>query len=302
MRIGTRGSLLAKQQAHIVMNRLLAASGATDVGLHIISTKGDVERNIPLHRIGTTGLFVKEIEEALRSGEIDLAVHSLKDMPAKIPEGLTIAGVLQRDDPRDALISPHGSLANLPDTTIVGTSSLRRRSQILNYNPELQVRDLRGNVDTRLRKLDDGEYGAIVIAACGIDRLGLSSRITERIETSLLLPAACQGIIAIETRADDQEMVELVQSISDGLTMLHAKVERAFIETIGGGCRIPIGCLSVRDGDSMRIDGMIGSVDGKTIIRRCANAPADICTETAATLASEILELGGSAILREIEK
>lgn len=298
--LGTRGSLLAGKQSEIVLDRLLAASGDTDAILQVISTKGDVQQNLPLHRLGTTGIFVKEIEQALQSGEIDLAVHSLKDMPAEIPDGLTIAGVLDRGDPRDALISPYGSLADLPDMAIVGTSSLRRRSQLLHFNPKLRVRDIRGNVDTRLRKLDEGEYDAIVVASCGIDRLGLSKRITERIEPSTLLPAACQGIIAIETRADDHEMIELVRNVSDEETMLQAKAERAFIDAIGGGCRIPMGCLSVRDGNSMQIHGMIGSVDGKTVILRSRSGPVESCAKLAQALASELLEQGGATILREI--
>ncbi len=299
IRVGTRGSLLATQQARVTIGRLLLGECDFDVSLKVISTKGDVRQDLPLHRLGSTGLFVKEIEQALLSGAIDLAVHSLKDMPAALPEGLIIAGVLERADPRDALVSRYGSIADLPEGAIVGTSSLRRKSQLLRARPGTVVHDIRGNIDTRLAKLEAGEYDAVLLAACGLDRTGHGERIAERIDPSVILPAACQGIIAIETRADDKEMIALVRGIGDEETLRRAETERAFLASIEGGCRVPAGCLSVVDGDAVRIEGMIGSLDGATVIRRNVAGRIEARFALARELALRLLADGGTAIIED---
>ena len=298
IRVGSRGSLLARRQAEIVIDRLLPIAG--DIGpLAIISTKGD-RSHLPLHRIGTTGVFVKEIEEALVAGEIDLAVHSLKDMPSSLGDGLTIAAVLERADPRDALVSRHTRIADLPTGTVVGTSSLRRRCQLIGARPDLILSDVRGNVDTRLTKLDGGEYGALLLASCGLDRLGLSNRIAQRIDFSTMLPAACQGIIAIEARADDTRSIELARKIGDPDALSMAEAERAFLAATGAGCQAPVGCLSQIRGDEIQIEGMIGREDGSSIIRKRSSGPLSERSELGARLAEKIMRDGGAEIVGSI--
>ena len=297
-RVGSRGSLLARRQAEMVIDRLRPITG--DIGtLVIISTKGD-RSHLPLHRIGTTGVFVKEIEEALTAGEIDLAVHSLKDMPSSLGDGLTIAAVLERADPRDALISRHLRIADLPNGTVVGTSSLRRKCQLIQARPDLILSEVRGNIDTRLAKLDRGEYGALLLASCGLDRLGLSNRISQRIDFSTMLPAACQGIIAIEARADDTRSIELARKIGDLNVMSMAEAERAFLAATGAGCQAPVGCLSHIRGDEIQIEGMIGREDGSSIIRNISSGPLAERLELGARLGEQLMRDGGAEIVGSI--
>jgi len=263
MLIATRGSALARAQAETVA-RQLGALGVR-VELRIITTTGDRLQRAP-QMATDKGLFVKEIEVALLAGEVDLAVHSLKDLPTAIPPGLKLAAVPQRADPRDALVSRAGGLADLPRGARVGTSSLRRRAQLLRARPDLKILDLRGNVDTRLRKLDSGQYDAIVAAAAGLERLGLDHRITQHLDPQVCLPAAGQGALAVEARADDEEAIGVARGIDDAPTRACVQAERALLAGLGGGCRVPMGALAQVEGGRLRLRGMVASQDGSRAV------------------------------------
>ena len=297
LRIGSRGSVLARKQAEIVQGRIADFYPRLETSHHVISTVGDRSASLPLHRIDSVGLFVNEIEEALLRGEIDLAVHSLKDMPVEISEGLAIASVLARDDSRDATVSSGDGIENLDASAKIGTSSLRRGAQIRKVRPDLEVVNIRGNIDTRLEKFDRGEYDAIILAACGLDRIGLSERISERIRPEIMLPAACQGILAIESRADDEKSIEIAQRIGSSQTMLQAETERSFIARIEGGCRVPVGCASTIESDRVTIEALIASIDGETVIRRRISGSIGVRLELSRDLAEEMLANGGDKIL-----
>ena len=297
LRIGSRGSALAVAQAEIVRGRIACAFPGLSISHHIISTVGDRSVSLPLHRISSVGLFVKEIEEALLDEEIDLAIHSLKDMPIAIPEGLTIASVLERGDVRDALVSGGSTLESLQPGATIGTSSLRREGQIRKIRPDLEVMNIRGNIDTRLEKLDRGEYDAIVLAACGLDRIGLSARISERIQTEIMLPAACQGILALETRANDETSVKIAVEVGNTEALLQAETERAFISRIEGGCRVPVGCVSSVEPGRVSIEALIASIDGQSVVRSRISGPIDERLTLSRGLAEELLAKGGDKIL-----
>ncbi len=265
VRIGTRGSPLALAQAHLVARRLAQAHGLNDDACEIvvIKTSGDRILDRPLAEAGGKGLFTKEIEEALLAGAIDLAVHSMKDMPTVLPDGLVIAAALEREDPRDAFISiTYAALADLPAGATLGTSSLRRQAQLLHRRPDLKVVPFRGNVETRLRKLADGAADATFLACAGLKRLGLTQHITESIDTDVMLPAVAQGAIGIEIRADDTETAQLVAPLNDAATALCVAAERAFLATLEGSCRTPIaGLAELRDG-ALHFRGEILTPDG----------------------------------------
>lgn len=270
LRIGTRGSPMALRQTTLVRDRLVAAhpdlAGAVEIVT--IRTTGDRVQDRVLAEIGGKGLFAKEIEEALLAGRLDLAVHSLKDLETWLPEGLAITGVLPRDDPRDALVSATGaSFAGLPEGARVGTASLRRQAQLLRHRPDLAVAPIRGNIDTRLRKLAAGETDAIVLALCGLERLGLTGRASEILPREVMLPAVGQGALAIEGRADDELARRLVEPLHDPISAACVGAERAMLAALDGSCRTPIAALAEAEGDRLMIEGLLLKPDGRGEIR-----------------------------------
>ena len=299
--IGTRGSALAIWQAEWVQNRLRELQPGLLVSLKRIKTTGDRILDSPLAMIGGKGLFVKEIEEALARGEIDLAVHSMKDVPTSLPVGMEILSIPAREDPRDALISRDGvSLEKLCKGARLGTSSLRRQAQMLNARPDFQVSILRGNVDTRLRKLDAGEYDAILLAAAGIRRLGLEQRITEFLSYDVCLPAISQGALGLEGRADDRFVRELVLRLEDPSTRMAVTAERGFLERLEGGCQVPIAAHATVGDQTMTLRGLIASVDGHRLIQGSSEGPIGDAKKIGVALAERLLSQGGREILKEI--
>lgn len=301
-RIGTRGSKLALWQADYIKNHLLDKFPELKIEIEIIKTTGDTLLNSPLSEIGGKGVFVKEIEEALMSGEIDIAVHSMKDVPTVLPEGLQIGAVVSRHDPRDAFISKNGDLLKeLPADARVGTGSLRRASQLLHHLPEIKIIPIRGNVDTRLRKLKDAdECDAIVLAVAGLQRMGLADEITEIIPTDIMLPSPGQGIIAIESRSIDKNTSEIIMEINHVETEILAISERAFLFRLGGDCNVPVGCNAVLDENILEVTGVISSLDGKKIIRKNLRGPSSDARKLGEKLADMVLEDGGCEILEEL--
>lgn len=294
--IGSRGSQLALWQANWVMGRL-AALGA-ECRIEIIRTTGDKIQDVPLAKVGTKGLFTKEIEEALLAGAIDLAVHSLKDLPTVLPEGLTLAAIPAREDVRDALVGR--KLDELPAGAKVGTSSLRRAAQLRALRPDLYVETIRGNVDTRLRKQAEGQYDAIVLAAAGLRRLGWADRIAEFLEPDRMCPAVGQGALAIETRDDGGAGHLACQRLNHAETCAAVTAERAVLATLGGGCQVPIGAHAVLSGDAMRLRAVVISPDGATLIQRETAGPVADAERLGRELAEELLAAGGRAILDEV--
>ena len=297
--IGTRGSKLALWQANYIADCLRKQYPDLTVELKQITTTGDKILDVPLAKIGGKGLFTKELENEMLSGTIDLAVHSLKDMPTELPEGLTLAAITERIASGDALVSNlFSSLQALPKGARVGTSSLRRKAQLLAYRPDLIISDLRGNVDTRLKKLDDGEFDAIVLAAAGLKRLGWEKRIAEILDTKVCLPAVGQGALAIETRADDQAILDLLAFLNDEETRVTTTAERAFLRTVEGGCQVPVGVYGTVVGENqMQVEALIASLDGKVVVRdtlRGSFADAEIL---GIRLAESLLTRGGREIM-----
>ncbi len=299
IRIGTRGSNLALIQAGKIRDALQLAFPGLDMTVDVISTKGDRDTSVPLHKVQTTGVFVKELEQALMTNRIDIAVHSLKDVPSELPKGLSISAVLERDDPRDALLRAYGEgRAPLTGSETVGTSSLRRKAQLLRLFPGVAVIDIRGNIETRLSKLDNGLCDATILAACGMDRAGYSERIAFRFSVDEMLPAACQGIIAVEQRTGDTEIVGMLERINHPATLLSAKTERAFLRTVEGGCRVPVACHSRIDGLDISISGLIAKEDGGIVIQKSADGKTKQALALAERLAGMILDDGGKEILK----
>jgi hydroxymethylbilane synthase len=297
--IGTRSSKLALAQTNMVRAALLAGNPGLVVEIEHITTKGDVILDRPLAAIGDKGLFVTEIEEALRAGRVDLAVHSAKDLPSELPPDMELAAFPPREDPRDALISHAGRLFELPEGALVGTSSLRRTCQLRALRPDLRVEDLRGNVDTRLRKLHEGRYDAIVLAAAGLIRLGLAHEITEELPPALMLPAVGQGVMGIEVRAGDEGIAALLAPLDNRAARLAITAERAFLARIGGGCQVPVGAFARLEGEKLHLAGLIGARDGRTVrgeLRGSAAEPAAL----GRALAEELLASGGAALLAEV--
>lgn len=297
-RIGTRGSLLALWQANFIKDLLLAVRPDLHTEIRIIKTTGDRNLDSPLSEIGGKGIFVKEIEEALLSEEIEIAVHSMKDLPAVLPDGLVIGAVAPRHDPRDALVS-NGNLrlGDLPDGARVGTGSLRRAAQLLNRMPGLRIVPIRGNVETRLRKLREGEdYDAILLAAAGLGRLGLSGEASEIIPADVMVPAPGQGIIAVECREGDGGTRDIISMINHARTWTAGSAERAFLRRLGGDCNIPAGCYAEPDGDSIEVTGILASPDGKTVIRERTSGAAGDAEGIGLRLAELILGKGGDRL------
>jgi hydroxymethylbilane synthase len=301
LRIGTRGSALALWQAEWVKSQLLAGQQELMVELVVIKTTGDKILDVPLAMVGGKGLFVKEIEEALLDGRADLAVHSVKDMPAELPEGLHLAAMPPREDPRDALISKNGAgLDKLSHGARVGTSSLRRAAQLLHLRPDLHIETLRGNVDTRLRKLKTEGLDAIVLAAAGLKRMELSRVISEYLEPERILPAVGQGALGIETRIADVFTNEIVASLIHQQTVITVRAERAFLKRLEGGCQVPIGAYATKEDETLILTGMVADLQGVRLIRKEMRGDARQPEVVGESLAEVVLESGGREILAEI--
>src|SRR5450759_3118081 len=290
--IASRGSQLALWQARWVAAQLSAAGH--ECRIEIIKTTGDKITGVPLAKVGTKGLFTKEIEEALLDGRADLAVHSLKDLPTELPEGLVLAAVPEREDPRDAMVGK--KLAGLPPGAKVGTSSLRRAAQLRRLRPDLQVESIRGNLDTRLRKLDEGQYDAILLAAAGLKRLGWGDRIAELLSPDEMCPAVGQGALAIETRAGFEGVAVLDHP--DTHTAILA--ERAVLRALGGGCQVPIGAYATVSREYVRLLGIVAAPDGSQVIRGAAEGAPSNAAKIGARLAADLLESGARRILQAV--
>jgi len=311
LRIGTRGSALALYQANTVAGRLRQAGVAVDVV--VIRTSGDRLAEAALSEIGGKRVFVKEIEDALLAGTIDLAVHSAKDLPVVLPDGLEIAAVLPREDPRDALVLPpmpdsdpeiqplDDVLRRLGPAPRIGTSSVRRVAQLARLVPDAAFLPIRGNVDTRLRKLDDGEFEAIVLAAAGLRRLGFASRISAMVPAAACVPAPGQGIIAIETRTDDDRARAPLHVLDDGPARVAFDTERVVVRRLGGGCQMPIGAFADMAGDTLRVDAIVSSLDGGRAVRAAAAGPPDQADDLGAEVAARLLAEGAAEILADVE-
>ncbi|HKN86232.1 MAG TPA: hydroxymethylbilane synthase [Nitrospiraceae bacterium] len=302
--IGTRGSRLAVWQAEWIQARLHEIAPALTVTLQRIKTSGDKILDVPLAKIGGKGLFVKEIEEALLEGEIDLAVHSMKDVPTVLPDALEILCVPSREDARDALISREGrkgwTLDQLPAGARIGTSSLRRQSQLLHYRPDLKIEMLRGNVETRLRKLKQGDYDAIVLASAGLRRMGLNEEVTEYLSLDVSVPAIGQGALAIEGRRDDEFVRALLSELNDPITHTAVAAERALLDRLQGGCQVPIAAHATIERDRLVLDGLVASPDGTTLIRDAVAGAASDARALGTRLAEQLLAAGGDVILRDL--
>ncbi|HSP70682.1 MAG TPA: hydroxymethylbilane synthase [Bryobacteraceae bacterium] len=292
--VGSRGSKLALWQAHHIAGQLNALGHESRI--EIIKTSGDRIQDVPLAEVGGKGLFTKEIEEALLADAIDLAVHSMKDVPTELPAGLTIAAIPEREDPHDALIGC--TVAQLLDGMRIGTSSLRRSSQLLTLNPRLSVEMLRGNVDTRLRKLDESQYDAIVLAAAGLRRLGWQDRIRELIPVEIMCPAVGQGALAIETRDDGGAAQQVARQLDHPATNIAVTAERAMLSVLGGGCQVPIGGYAYVEAGVIHMRAIVASPDGRRIVR--AELSGVDPARTGASIGRNLLEQGADAILRAI--
>lgn len=301
LKIATRQSPLALWQAEHIRARLQELHPDLTVELVKFVTQGDKILDTPLAKIGGKGLFVKELEAALLDGRADLAVHSMKDVPMALPEGLTLAVICEREDPLDAFVSNHfEKFADLPQGARVGTSSLRRKSQILKQRPDLQIIDLRGNVGTRLGKLDDGQYDAIILASAGLKRLGLENRIRHTIEPNVSLPAVGQGALGLECRADDQEVLALIQPLLHIETDVCVRAERAFNAYLEGGCQVPIAGYAILQDGKIHIEGRVGSPDGQTLLRAEMTDEAHNAQQLGENLARNLLEQGAGDLLKAL--
>lgn len=298
--IGSRGSDLALIQAESVLSRLRESNPGLDFSLVKITTSGDRERSIPLHHMAGDGVFVKELEEALIDGRIDLAVHSLKDMPTRIPLKLSLAAVDVRLDPRDVLITRGEGLTELAAGSRIGTGSLRRMAQLFNFRPELKVEAVRGNIDTRLNRVASGDFDGVVIAAAAMVRLGWEERITEYLPPEHFLPAIGQGALGLEIRSDDDDVKELVSEINHWPTWCSVIAERAFLVTTGGGCRAPIAALGSVHGDTLKLEGMVSNPMGRSVLRSSEEGSVSEPEQLGVRLAEKMLEKGASQILAEV--
>lgn len=297
LRIGTRGSLLAKWQAESIRKRLFAATGI-EPEIVIIKTAGDKMLHAPVAQIGSKGIFIKELEEALLGETIDLAVHSVKDIPTDIPSRLIFPAVCKRDDVRDCLVG--SALANLRHGARVGTSSLRRQAQLRHLRPDLDVRDLRGNVDTRLRKVQSGEYQAVVVSKAGLDRLGFSQRIAEVLSPDLCMPAVGQGAIAVECRLNDKQAEDLLASLDDAETRAAVIAERALLGALHGGCQVPMGAWARVERGQLLMDACVCSVDGAQCVRQHAAGQPEQPAQLGEHMARLLIDAGAQTILEEV--
>lgn len=301
IRIATRKSMLALTQSTWIKEQIEARHPDLAVELVKIVTKGDKITDVPLAQVGGKGLFVKEIEESMLRGEADLAVHSMKDVPAELPEGLFLGVVPKRENPRDAFISHQcTTLAELKQGARVGTSSLRRRAQLAHLRPDLEIVDLRGNVETRLRKLDEGQFDAVILATAGLNRLGLGGRITSYFSPEEMLPAVAQGALGLELRKNDPEVYARISFLHHEETAVAVEAERAFLKRLEGGCQVPLGAFAELNGGELTVTGLIASVDGSEVLRRSLTGTRGEAATLGVRLAETLLALGGQKILAEV--
>jgi len=301
IRIATRKSALALWQAEYVKARLEASHPGLKVSLVPMVSRGDKLLDAPLAKIGGKGLFVKELETALMENEADIAVHSMKDVPMEFPEGLGLYCICEREDPRDAFVSNHfDDLDALPPGSVVGTSSLRRQAQLLARRPDLKIQFLRGNVNTRLAKLDAGEYDAIILAAAGLVRLGFGERIRSSISVDESLPAGGQGAVGIECRTTDSELHALLECLNHAPTATRVVAERALNKRLNGGCQVPIACYAVLEGDQLWLRGLVGQPDGTVLLRAEGRAPAADAEALGVQVAEALLDQGAEQILQAV--
>jgi len=301
--IGSRGSQLALWQANWVKSELERLHSNAEINIRVITTSGDKIKDVPLAKIGGKGLFVKEIEEALLAKEIDLAVHSMKDVPMELPTELVVSVITKRESPLDALISKNGeTLANLPQGATIGTSSLRRSSQLLKYRDDFKIHPLRGNVDTRLRKVEEGKYDAILLASAGLNRLGWANRITEEISPDILLPAMGQGALGIETRLDDTKIYDFISTLNHEQTHYAVSAERSLVGRLDGGCQVPIGAYARIEKGLITLKGLVASLDGEVIYKLENVGPVDDAINIGQELGSKLLKMGANEILDKLIK
>jgi hydroxymethylbilane synthase len=304
IRIGSRKSQLALVQTYWVKDQLQKAFPDRTFEVHTMSTQGDKILDVALAKIGDKGLFTKELEVGMLNGDIDFAVHSLKDLPTRLPEGLILGCVTERENPADALVvhEKHKDkrLETLPEGAVVGTSSLRRLAQLRHHFPHLSFKDVRGNLNTRLAKLDAGEYDALILAVAGLERLGMSDRIHQAIPAEISLHAVGQGALGIECRADDAEVLELLKALQHQPTADRCYAERAFLRELEGGCQVPIGVNTVLDGDSLTLTGIVASLDGQKLVKDSVTGPATEAERLGTELAQRLRQQGAQDILDEI--
>jgi hydroxymethylbilane synthase len=303
IKIGTRGSKLALWQANWVKSALTAGSSSVSVDIEVIKTKGDKILDVPLAKIGGKGLFVKEIEDALLNRRIDLAVHSMKDMPAELPEGLIIGAIPERENPQDVLLSKTGcTFSELKKGACIGTSSLRRGAQLRAERPDIEIVPLRGNLDTRVRKLQTQDLDAIVLAAAGVKRLAYERFISEFLDPDIMLPAAGQGALCIETRQDDPLTADIISAIDHADTRSAVLGERAFLCSLEGGCQVPIAALGRIEGDQLVLTGLVADIDGQHIIKDCLKGPKTRSERMGQDLAAQLRSRGAGEILKALQE
>ncbi len=297
--IGSRGSQLALAQSRWVRDEVLSRFPDASVEIRIVRTTGDRDQRSSIRTGSATGVFVKELEDALKAGEVDLAVHSMKDVPTSIPDGLHIESIPRREDPRDALLAlrPLATIEELPQNAVIGTGSIRRQAQLLALRPDLRIKDIRGNVDTRLAKLESRDFDAVVLACAGLNRLGLGQRISLRLDTALVLPAPGQGALALEIRKGDASTSRFIAGLNDTETALAVGAERAFLHAMGGGCNSPIAVYARPAGGEVLIEGLAAAPDGTRLVCDSVSAQRPDAALAAARLAGQILAAGGREIL-----
>jgi hydroxymethylbilane synthase len=302
LRIGTRGSVLAKWQAEFVRKQIFQATGI-DGEIIIIKTSGDKLPQSPLSQIGGKGIFIKELEDALLEESIDIAVHSVKDIPTEVPPRLAFPAICRREDVRDCIVSGNGAtLLNLREGARVGTGSLRRQAQLRHIRPDLDVRDLRGNVDTRLRKVEAGEYDAVMLAKAGLDRLGWSHRISETLSPEICVPAVGQGALGIECRASDAETAAAVEKLDDAETRAAIIAERALLSALQGGCQVPLGAWARMERDELVLDACVCSIDGLQYVKQRETAPPSEARALGQRMAQRLIDAGAQNILEEVSR
>ncbi len=301
LRIATRKSPLALWQAEHVKARLMDAHEGLDVELVTFTTQGDKILDTPLAKIGGKGLFVKELEVAILEGKADIAAHSIKDVPMEFPEGLFLSTILEREEPCDAFVSNTiNSIQQLPQGAVVGTCSLRRRSQLLSKRPDIKIKDLRGNVNSRLQKLDDGNYDAIILACAGLIRLEMTDRIKQRISSSWILPAVGQGAVGLEAREDDKETLDLLSVLHHEDTADRVNAERALNKRLKGGCQVPIASFAMLDGDTLHLQALVGEPDGSQIVSGDISGHRSDAEQLGIKLADDLLSRGAKEILEKL--
>ncbi len=298
LKIGTRGSKLALTQTNFVADKLKKAIPDAEIEICVIKTSGDIMQDVSLLTIGGQGVFVKELEEALLSGKVDLAVHSMKDVPGDIPEGLTFAAILPREDIRDVLVSRDNTkLEFMPKSAKIGTGSQRRGAQIKAMMPDINIVPLRGNIDTRLRKIETENLTGVILAAAGMKRMGLAERITQFLPVETMLPAVGQGALGLQIRKDDTELAKACAALNDATTAAEVAAERSFLRALGGGCRLPIAALGELDGQMLTLEGMVAAPNGSTMIREKINGTIKDAEEMGKKLAEIVLDKGGRRLL-----